>query len=277
MSHPSLIGYLVGLSMLDRSLSVIWEGLEANLWTGEDLQWIRDELATQTVLPRLEDALEFEMVAFQIGAGTFMKSISASDARHLVSFIGEMSGSPSKPSSWGLIALLIPTGVWDHNLAYVASAMFEENILPVRERRLPDPALSRHKTDSRNLHNFLSHINFPGFSGIISRSFERAVAVDLAGIACAVELYRIEHGDYPPSADALVPAFIDKIPDDLFDRGQPLKYKKGAQGDRYRIYSIGIDGIDDSGEVVFKPNTNNHRDLEKGDWAWGYVFPGVKR
>ncbi len=272
-SHSTLVGYLIGRAMLERVLSVVWEGLEADLWTEDDLRWIRDQLATVDTLSRLEESMVFEMVAFQIAAASSLKSISVSDARQLVHSIGELGGPSSVPTSWGLLALIIPDGIWDYNLAYGARAMFEESILPVRERRLPDPKRSRRTTESRNLHNFFAYLTLPAYSRIIANSFETTVTVDLARIACAAELYRIEHGDYPPSADALVPDFLDKIPEDIFDPGKPLKYKKGAQGDRYRIYSIGKNATDDGGEVVFlSGDGKSKRDLEKGDWAWGYTF-----
>lgn len=274
MSQPTLISFLVGKNILDQSLSVIWEGLNAGLWTEDDLRWIGNQLAALEVLPHLEESFVFEMVAFQFGAANFMKSISAGDARKYVTTIGALGGDPSGSFPFGWLVLLVPDGVWDHNLAYGARAMLEESIQPVRERRLPDPGLSRLKTDGRNLHNFLSHLSFPAFSSIASRSFETAVSVRLARIACAVELYHLKNGEFPPSADALVPDFLDKLPEDFFDPGNPLKYEKGAQGDRYRVYSVGKNWTDDAGEVAFEPKGNqSRRDLEKGDWAWGYRFP----
>jgi len=175
-----------------------------------------------------------------------------------------------------LLALFVPTGIWDHNLAYGARAAWKEGIQPVRERRIPDPGSSRIRSDRRNLHNFLTHVSFPAYSVVITRGFESAVAVDIARTACAAELYRMKHGDYPPSANDLVPDFIDRIPEDLFNPGTPLRYKKGAQGDRYRIYSVGQNGADDGGVVEFQSNKSTSRALGKGDWAWGYAYPGTE-
>ncbi len=62
--------------------------------------------------------------------------------------------------------------------------------------------------------------------------------------ACAVERYRLEHGDWPASLSALVPALLPAVPDDPCD-GQPLRYRRLADG--VVIYSIGPDGIDNGG------------------------------
>lgn len=282
-SHPTLISYVVGLSMLDRSLSIVWEGLEAGLWTEKDLLWIQDELDTLSVLPDLEEALVFNMVAYQIGAGNFMKSIRGEDARKLVGAIAEIDQDPFEYESLGWMAQVAPAGYWDHNLSYGVHATLEEIIRPVRERRIPNPDLSRAYTDIRNpqgrdnahsLHNLLVYETILASFGNFSRSFESAIAVDLARVACAVELYRIDYGEYPPAADSLVPIFIEKIPEDIFDPGKPLKYAKGAQGDRYRIYSVGKNGTDEQGEVAFAAEGKwSRRDLDKGDWAWGYSYP----
>lgn len=76
--------------------------------------------------------------------------------------------------------------------------------------------------------------------------------------AIAIERYRRIHGQSPNALDRLVPDFLDKLPLDPFD-GLPLRYRADATG--YRIYSIGIDGVDQGGDsgaagqmldVVFK-------------------------
>ena len=45
--------------------------------------------------------------------------------------------------------------------------------------------------------------------------------------------------------DDLVPAFLDKVPQDLFD-GKPMRYI--TQSRRYIVYSIGKDRTDDGGK-----------------------------
>ena len=48
------------------------------------------------------------------------------------------------------------------------------------------------------------------------KKFARIQAdVDLARVACALERYRLAHGSYPETLDALAPQFIEKLPHDL--------------------------------------------------------------
>ena len=66
---------------------------------------------------------------------------------------------------------------------------------------------------------------------------------DLARTALALERYRLAHGQYPESLDALVPDILPEVPLDPFD-GKPLRY---VRSDRVAVYSIGEDLQDDSG------------------------------
>jgi hypothetical protein len=66
-----------------------------------------------------------------------------------------------------------------------------------------------------------------------------------AALAC--HLYRRDHGAWPPAGlSDLVPKYLDEVPPDpLTPRGAPLVYV--ADPVRPRIYSVGVDGIDDGG------------------------------
>ncbi len=88
----------------------------------------------------------------------------------------------------------------------------------------------------------------------------------LARVAVAVESYRNRHGKLPNQMNDLVPAYLDKIPDDPFSASGVL-YQRTAEG--YRIYSVDEDGLDDGGkdhternkpltsDLVFKVESTN--------------------
>ena len=65
-----------------------------------------------------------------------------------------------------------------------------------------------------------------------------------AETALAVAQFRQQTGKLPDSLDELVPNLLDTLPLDPFD-GQPLRY--AAASDGCRIYSVGVDGIDQGG------------------------------
>jgi hypothetical protein len=90
---------------------------------------------------------------------------------------------------------------------------------------------------------------------------DRAISYDLnaradrrlSAAALAVRLYRVDHADqFPPSLEALVPAYLPFVPSDPFvTNGAPIRYVilPGALPDgrdRPLVYSVGSDGRDDT-------------------------------
>jgi hypothetical protein len=65
--------------------------------------------------------------------------------------------------------------------------------------------------------------------------------------AVAVEQFRLVHGELPRHLDELVPAFMDRIPGDLFNGGRPLSYRIKDNGE-YVVYSYWRNWKDDGGE-----------------------------
>jgi hypothetical protein len=99
---------------------------------------------------------------------------------------------------------------------------------------------------------------------VIGANLARSIEVDmrvrmerrLAAAALAARLYRLDHaGQFPPSLEALVPAYLPQVPiDPAAPDGRPLKYliiKGGLPdgGDRPIVYSVGTDGTDRTAEV----------------------------
>jgi hypothetical protein len=64
--------------------------------------------------------------------------------------------------------------------------------------------------------------------------------------ALAVRIHHLERGAYPANLQELVPRLLPEIPHDVWD--QPIAYQPRAG--RPCVYSIGADGIDDSGRPV---------------------------
>jgi hypothetical protein len=85
-----------------------------------------------------------------------------------------------------------------------------------------------------------------------ARAYGRLLAtLRTADAAAAVERHRAAHGGaLPETLDALVPAFLDRVPIDPFT-GAPVKWKTSPTG--YTIYSIGADFEDDGGRTSQPP------------------------
>lgn len=73
----------------------------------------------------------------------------------------------------------------------------------------------------------------------LAEAFDR-----LAQVGAALERYRADKGAYPDTLDALVPAYLTRIPDDPY-AGAPPRY---ASEPSRRLWSVGPDRKDDDGE-----------------------------
>jgi hypothetical protein len=98
----------------------------------------------------------------------------------------------------------------------------------------------------------------------LSRVFESVARVE-AGDECmrtavAMTRFRLDHGKLPAGLSELVPDYLDGVPMDPFD-GHPIRLV--IKGDKWIIYSVGLDGVDDGGvemvgrkgDVVFTLNS----------------------
>jgi hypothetical protein len=116
----------------------------------------------------------------------------------------------------------------------------------------------------RTPYNRFAWMLFPAIQKSLERCAAGQASVDLATVACALERYRLAHGEYPETLEALVPQFASKIPPDVI-AGTPLKYHRTGNG-QFVLYSVGWNGTDDGGAVVLKKSGSV--DLEQGDWVW---------
>jgi|GEM_PF-1404943 len=105
-------------------------------------------------------------------------------------------------------------------------------------------------SDGRRQRGKLISDMLPVYSGF-SRSYQfdywrQALARFMVSrVAIALELFRLEHGEYPRGLDELVPEFLETMPLDPFTEKQ-LIYRPD-EGDPFLLYSIGRNGFDDNG------------------------------
>jgi hypothetical protein len=112
----------------------------------------------------------------------------------------------------------------------------------------------------------------------------------MTAVSLAAQLYHADHGQWPPTLDALVPQYLPRVPrDPLAPDGRPLGYVllKGCLpggGDRPLVYSVGDDGVGDSarGGIPTTPWYGWHggrdewRDLTHWVPASAATQPGVR-
>jgi len=49
--------------------------------------------------------------------------------------------------------------------------------------------------------------------------------------------------------------------------GEPYHYRLNADG-TFQLYSVGWNGVDDGGKVVYNSYNSSAIDYTKGDWVW---------
>jgi hypothetical protein len=115
-------------------------------------------------------------------------------------------------------------------------------------------------------YDLLSRLLIPEVPWMAERFAYAKASVDLAWVACALERYRLAHGEFPEALNVLAPEFIPALPHDAIS-GEPLKYRR-TDGGQFVLYSVGWNGADDGGIFAFK---NGRPDSEEGDWVWKYA------
>jgi len=112
-------------------------------------------------------------------------------------------------------------------------------------------------------HTALSRLLLPAVSSFDFKMARAQTYANLARIACALERYRLAHGQCPETLDALVPQFLAAIPRDVIT-DQPLNYHRVNDG-QYVLYSVGWNKKDDGGVAV-----KENKQRTEGDWVWKY-------
>ena len=158
---------------------------------------------------------------------------------------------------------LIPRGWIYQNMATSARLIFQqtEGYDPVDDliqpRKLGD--LTRELRAIATPYKFIAAGVIPDFTKGWQTIAYNQTMVNEAQIVCALERYRLAHGEYPETLDTLVPQFIEKLPHDIIG-GQPLHYRRTTDG-KFLLYSVGWNETDDGG-------LDGGNDFTKGDWVW---------
>ncbi|HEX5400567.1 MAG TPA: hypothetical protein VFY06_16085, partial [Verrucomicrobiae bacterium] len=260
-SSPFLITQLVRIAMVEISVQPIWEGLAEHKWSDEQLMALDEELAKLDFLADYEFSMRGER-AFAIATLESMRRnnemISPTDSGYVTN----------------KLLSLMPSAFYYQNELAIAR-MQQQWILPLVDTnsRTVSPEAMRHvetavgaEMKHYSPYKVLAVMEIPALETAARKFAIIQTDVNLARVAIALERYRLAHGKYPDSLDALAPQFIEKLPHDIIG-GQPLHYRRTDDG-KFVLYSVGWDEKDDGGTVRLKKNGSV--DLETGDWVWKY-------
>jgi hypothetical protein len=276
--EPILVSQLVRFAQFLLALQPLAEGM--GQWTEPQLRALQERLQRFDFCADSKRGLQAERVLF--GGGIIDYFRRAPDKFHL---IGELTagvdGDHRGIEFVGTMMAAAPDGWLDmEQLNY--SRLCEEVLLPTIDltNRVIRPALSRkaeervaalkkHSPPTRFLrHHFFSGLLSPAISRFVQKTAFAQTAADTAALACALERYRLAHGQFPDSLEALTPQFISPLPHDIIN-AQPMKYRRGDDG-RFVLYSVGWNETDDDG-VVAMTRSGEGANFNEGDWVWREV------
>jgi hypothetical protein len=142
----------------------------------------------------------------------------------------------------------------------IHASLIDKNGLVTPKKADREARMLEAKLDHPGLFDLISTIAIPNYSKALQTFAFNQTKANEAQIVCALERYRLVHGNYPETLDTLTPQFIEKIPVDIIG-GQPLHYRSTDDG-KFLLYSVGWNESDDDGSM------GTLADVKKGDWVW---------
>jgi hypothetical protein len=282
-----LISQLVRLTIVNRAIQVIWEGLATQEWSAAQLADLDSQLARLDFLADFSFAVRGQR-AFEIADIEYFQhprnlSSNISPFFRTIQMFTDMQGDNGEnPTTSQILMLgLGPSGWLDQNK--LRAARFETKwYLPILDpgtktispsRLRAALALFHQETQSPTPENLFERMSFDsGWRNDAQNEAQKFAyaqsSMNLARVAIALERYRLAHGEYPEVLAALTPQFLSEIPHDVTN-GQPLKYRREANG-QFVLYSVGWNETDDGGVVVLNKSSELGVDLDQGDWVWRY-------
>ncbi len=272
---PTLVAAMINVAIVGVYVQALAEGFQGQAWQDMQLTALQEQLAEINLAPCFAQALRWE------GAAT-SRSAEIMEPRRILTMVSVSANPENKKSFldnlWGGIITLpsrlvnqVPRGWIYQNMAThvrlswsIYDSLFDTNQL-VTPHRFKE-AWKRAHTEVQRVSNFnlLSKIALPNYSKAFQAFAGNQTRVNEAQIVCALERYRLAHGEYPETLDVLMPQFIEKLPRDIIG-GQPLHYRRTSSG-KFLLYSIGWNETDDGGQIALKEDGSEDR--EKGDWIW---------
>jgi hypothetical protein len=258
----TLVATMIDVAITGLYVSIIQDGLRLHGWREPELVAMQKQLMEVNLLPLIRDSFSAQRAA--------LCRLFETDV--LAEFKKWLNFGVNPPGLWerlknprNLFGWLMPRGwIYQNMCAFAIRGQLAIESLDIPDNRvLPRNA---EKIDQQ-MHaafsdfapyTFMGRSIMPNFIKATSTTARNQTLVNEAYIACGLERYRLAHGQYPESLEALVPQYAEKLPHDIIG-GQPLHYHRTADG-RFVLYSLGWNATDDGGieSEAGRP----------GDWVW---------
>ncbi len=269
-AEPVMIGLLVGESMHIPAQEAVWSLLHARMATNEQLAELQADLARLDHHAAVLQAMRGELAAI---TDTLLSSPD------VFGLVMNADGASSQGLAGRMRRLLLPTGFIHHSAANIINVEYEHLIAPLKTGRTSEAldAVERvgpilmEKRGWTNPHWILASIAVPATPNILrSVCFNDSINRQEI-IALAIERHRLATGQLPQTLEALVPAYLESVPQDLMN-DQPMRYR--VDNDAYSLWSVGSDQEDNHGQLPNQERANGQwRANYKGDWVWHLPAP----
>jgi hypothetical protein len=244
--YITLVSAMINVAVCHIYIGVVADGLRLHAWHDSQLQAIQKQLGELNLCALVANSLRCERAMME---STFETTFNSRIPN------GQIAPLPRA-------AKLLKGWVYQNQ---VTLARLEQKLIDsydptnnVIRIDLANSFKQEEQTLGTHVQTWIASIGVSDFSKALARAASEQTAANQARIVCALERYRIAHGNFPDSLDALTPQLIEKLPHDIMN-SQPLKYHR-ENGDRFQLYSVGWNQIDDDGVT----STN----LDQGDWIW---------
>lgn len=272
--EPLFIAGLVSMGVVAIQMEVIREGLAKQVWNDQQLAGIDGDLGKIDYLKESRFCIRADTAVFFIPSADYIKE-------HRLRIRESFFGAPPPSSSLGeemesflfsTVVLLIPDGWFDDFKADDVRFQLLGSVKlvdPVSRRFFPEKEeralrLIQDARESSYWRDYLLELLKPMLQSVKRFAYAQT-QIDEARIVCRLERYRLVHGKYPDSLNALVPAYGADLPHDVMN-GQSYHYKMLGDG-TYLLYSVGWDQIDDGGREKVS-STDYHLPSDDPDWVW---------
>ncbi len=251
LRRPNLTTFELQRLAYRQAIRLIWEGLQRGAWTREELGILRLRLAYLQYFKGADEAMRGEIFYNQ------RLSEAEQDRRkdilaHLATYT--VLRRDQKTYLQWLQPILTDTDDSDWVYRYALEDLQSASKKQKHRRRI------------------LAILADPVGAGVRLRMIlQTQMLISAADTACALEVYRQGHGEFPDTLEALKErGIISELSCDPIG-GDPLLYRRESDGG-YLLWSLGWNLADDQGTTVFTTDKEGKPtegiDSTQGDWLW---------
>jgi hypothetical protein len=255
----TLVAAMINVAFTGLYVDTIKEGMRTQSWQEPQLAALQEQLKEINLRPYLMDA-------FLLAQAWICDAVEMTPLTEMGKIFRPSDQPADQTKMFSFPYCAIPRGWYYQNMVVCArmhQILMEDfsstGPLVAPHKLAPFNSMIESVVSGRSPFKYLAAIAIPNFARAAMTYAHNQTMANDAQIVCALERYRLAHGEYPATLEELMPQFIDKIPFDLIG-GQPPHYHRTSDG-KFLLYSIGWTAKDHGGQSASK--------MDEGDWVWG--------